>query len=83
MKRTTISLSDDLAELVDDEARRRRTSVSALVRDLISEGLVGTIDRPREIPWAGIVDDPQAPPARDADAVLAREWPGAIDRDRR
>jgi Arc/MetJ-type ribon-helix-helix transcriptional regulator len=83
MKRTTVTLPDELAELVDDEARRRRTSVSALVRRLISEGLTGTTERPREIPWAGVVDDPTAPPARDLERVLAREWPDDLDRDRR
>jgi hypothetical protein len=54
-----------------------------VVRQLITEGLVGSAERPREIPWAAIVDDPEAPPARDLESVLAREWPNAVDRDRR
>jgi Arc/MetJ-type ribon-helix-helix transcriptional regulator len=81
MKRTTVTLPDELAELVDDEARRRRTSVSALVRRLIADGLTGTTHRPRDIPWAGVVDDPTAPPARDLEKVLAREWMDDIDRN--
>lgn len=83
MKRTTITLSEDLAELLDHEARRRRSSVSAVVRQLLTEGLVGTAERPREIPWAGIVEDPGGPPARDLDDVLAREWADDLHRDRR
>lgn len=83
MRRTTITLTEDLAELLDDEARRRRTSVSAVVRQLVADSLLGSADRPREIPWAGIVDDPGGPPARELDEVLSREWTDAIDRDRR
>jgi Arc/MetJ-type ribon-helix-helix transcriptional regulator len=83
MKRTTVTLPEDLSELLGDEARRRRTSVSAVVRELITEGLTGSAARPREIPWAGIVDDPQMPPARELEQVLEREWPDAIGRDRR
>ncbi|HEX2163226.1 MAG TPA: ribbon-helix-helix protein, CopG family, partial [Thermoanaerobaculia bacterium] len=79
----TVTLTEDLAELLDDEARRRRTSVSAVVRQLLTEGLVGSAERPREIPWAGIVDDPGGAPARDLDEVLAREWADDIHRDRR
>lgn len=83
MRRTTISLSDELAELLSEEARRQRISVSALARDLLSEGLVGSEAKPRKIPWAGIIDDPEIPAARDLEEVLDHEWPDAIDRDRR
>jgi Arc/MetJ-type ribon-helix-helix transcriptional regulator len=82
MKRTTISLPEDLSELLDDEARRRRTSVSAVVRQLITEGLVGSTERPREIPWAGILDDPEAPPASELEEFLKQEWADDIGRDR-
>jgi Ribbon-helix-helix protein, copG family len=50
MKRITISLPDDLAERVDREAVRRRTSFSELVRQLLTEGLSGSDETPREIP---------------------------------
>lgn len=83
MKRTTISLPDDLSELLDDEARRLSISVSAVVRQLITERLVGSAERPREIPWAGILDDPDAPPARELEEFLDREWADDIGRDRR
>lgn len=83
MRRTTITLPDEVADLLSEEARRRRTSVSAVARELLTEGLVGSEAKPREIPWAGIIDDPHVPPARDLEKLLEREWPDAIDRYRR
>ena len=83
MRRTTIALTDEVADLLSEEARRRRTSVSAVARELLTEGLVGSEAKPREIPWAGIIDDPAMPAARDLEEILEREWPDAIDRDRR
>lgn len=49
MKRRTISLPDDLFDLVASEARRRQTSVSEVIRTFIVEGLAGTDAKPREI----------------------------------
>lgn len=83
MKRTTISLPDDLGALVKDEARRRGTSVSEVVRGFVEQGLLGTETRPREIPWAGIVDDPDMVPSDRIEEYLAETWTDAIDRDRR
>ena len=83
MKRTTITLSDDLAELVAREAQRRRTSVSAVIRTLLAEGLGGSGDKPREIPWAGLFSDSDMPAAERVDEALAEQWANDIDRDRR
>lgn len=82
MTRTTITLPDDLSALLKDEARRLGTSVSAVVRNLVTRGLVGSEEKPREIPWAGIVDDPDMPAARDMEEYLAETWADAIHRDR-
>lgn len=82
MTRTTVSLPDDLSALLKDEARRQGTSVSEVVRNLVSEGLLGSEDKPREIPWAGIIDDPTMPAARDMEEYLAETWADAIQRDR-
>ena len=44
MKRTTISLPDDLAQDIAREAQRRRVSLSAVARDALREHL----DRPTD-----------------------------------
>lgn len=82
MTRTTITLPNDVGAFLKDEARRRGTSVSELVRSLIVKGLVGASDRPREIPWAGIVDDLTLTPAERLDEALAESWAHDIARDR-
>lgn len=58
MTRTTLSLPDDIASALKREARRRHTSVSAVAREALADrfGLRG--DVPREVPFAGIVSDP-------------------------
>lgn len=82
MRRTTVTIPDDVAEILAREARRRDTSVSALVREFIEEGLDLTQDRPRAIPWAGLFDDAEMVPARHLDDELKRHWADDIDRDR-
>lgn len=83
MKRTTISLPDDLAGLLRDEARRRNTSVSEVARKIISQSLLGSEDKPREIPFAGIIDDPDMVQSDRIEEYLEETWTDAIDRDRR
>lgn len=83
MRRTTITLTDDLAERLDHEARQRHTTVSSVARDLITTGLAARPEGEREIPWAGIIRDEGMPPARDMEEILAREWPDALDGNRR
>lgn len=83
MRRTTISLPDDLASLLKDEANRRSTSISEVARKLIAEGLLGSEKRPREIPFAGIVDDPEMVQSDQLEGYLAETWTDAIDRSRR
>lgn len=82
MKRTTITLPDDLAELVDSEARRRQTSVSEVIRAYIVQGMTGSAEKPRKIPFAGLFNDPEMTPADRLDEVLAKGWADDIDRDR-
>lgn len=79
MSRITISLPDELARLVEYEAGRTGVSVSEVIRESITKALLGT--RPREIPWAGICDDPAMPPARSFEQAL-KSWTDA-DRRRR
>ena len=83
MTRTTISLPEDLADLLRDEARRRSTSVSEVVRKLVAQSLLGTEHKPREIPFAGIMDDPGMVQSDQVEDFLDETWSDAIDRDRR
>jgi len=82
MKRATITLPDDVAELVDREAARRQTSFSEVVRQYIVKGLSGSGDKPREIPWAGLFNDPGMIPAERLDEELSAHWADDLDRDR-
>lgn len=83
MRRTTITLDEELAELVEHEARRRGSSVSAVIRELVAKGLGADRASPREIPWAGIVSDPEMVPGARIDDALAEGWADGVDRDRR
>ena len=75
MKRTTISLPDDLAGAVDREARRRDISTSEVVRIALIAHL-GRKPGRRELPFAnlGHSKDPGAGTARRIDEILAEEW---------
>jgi metal-responsive CopG/Arc/MetJ family transcriptional regulator len=79
MKRTTISLPDDLAVVLEREAQRQATSVSDIARRAISEYL-GRSTPKRRVPFAGIGDSGERHTARDAEEILAAEW--GHDRDR-
>ncbi len=81
MKRTTITLSDELASLVAREARRRRTSVSDVVRTSLARDLRG--EGRRDIPWAGLCEDDTLPPASEIDKALDAGWSDELDRGRR
>jgi hypothetical protein len=82
MKRTTINLPDEVAELVNLEAQRRHTSVSEVVRQLVLKGLSGSPEKPRRIPWAGLYSDPDTLSAERLDEALSERWADDIDRDR-
>jgi predicted transcriptional regulator len=73
MKRTTISLPDDVADAVEREARRRRVSVSYVVRETLAQRLGRTTGR-RELAIAALGRSGHRTTARDAEEVLAAEW---------
>lgn len=81
MKRTTIVLPDEVDAALRREADRRSTSVSDVARRLLVEGLTGSKEKPRRIPWAGVVHDPGMVPAERLDEELGG-WADAVDRDR-
>ena len=74
MLRTTISLPDELGAVLVREARRRETSVSALVRDAIDSYLGLAETKPRKLPFAALGRSGRRHTARDAEKILATEW---------
>ena len=75
MKRTTISLPDDLADALEREARRRAVPASAIARDALTDYLgLGTAFDRRAIPFAGVGRSGHQTTARDMEELLAVEW---------
>lgn len=56
MKRTTISLPDDLAAALEREAGRRRVSISQVAREAIEVRLGWGEEGPGKIPFVGMID---------------------------
>lgn len=81
MKRTTITLSEDLEFLVSREAERRQSSVSAVIRELVAKGLGAPSNRRRTIPWAGLFHDPKMVAGENFEEAL-KGWGDAIHRHR-
>jgi predicted transcriptional regulator len=75
MKRTTISLPDDLANALEREARRRAAPVSAIARDALAAylGFGSNADR-RQLPFAGVGRSGRRTTGRDMEELLAAEW---------
>lgn len=71
MKRTTVVLPDDLAALVERERQRQGVSAAALVRAAL-RAYVGEQRRPLAIAALGRSGERNV--AREAEAILAREW---------
>ena len=73
MKRTTISMPDDLALAVEREARRRATSVSVVAREALAAhlGMAGTA---KPIPFANLGRSGTRQTARRLDELIAEEW---------
>lgn len=63
--RKTISLPEQIAKRLDKEAKRRGTSVSAIVTELVQQ------QQPAELPYAGIIDDDEQL-SEQVEEILAR-----------
>jgi hypothetical protein len=74
MKRTTISLPDEMAKALEREARRRGTSVSAIAREALAERLHLRPGELRELPFVGLGRSGARDTARRAEDILADEW---------
>lgn len=80
MRRTTISLPDELAGALEREARRQGTSASAIARQALMTRLGLSEGETRELPFAGLGRSGARDTARRAEEILAREWHPAGDR---
>jgi hypothetical protein len=74
MRRTTLSLPDDLADALAREAHRRSTSASAIARDAIARHLHLVPNGARPLPFAAVGRSGRRSTARDMEELLAREW---------
>jgi metal-responsive CopG/Arc/MetJ family transcriptional regulator len=75
MRRTTISLPEDLADALDREARRRSLPASAIARDALRDYLgVGRAGEQRELGFVALGHSGQKTTGRDMEKLLEREW---------
>ena len=75
MRRTTISLPDELADALEREARRRSLPASAIARDALSDYLgLGREGERRDLPFAALGRSGHDTTARDMEELLEREW---------
>jgi hypothetical protein len=74
MKRTTIMLPDDLAKLLELEARRSNRSSAEIVREALASHLRGEGAQLKRLPFASLGRSGQRDTAREAEAILDREW---------
>lgn len=75
MRRTTISLPEELADALEREARRRSMPASAIARDALSEYLgLGRAGERRELGFAALGHSGQTTTGRDMEDLLEREW---------
>lgn len=80
MKRTTVTLPDELAIAVEREAHRRRLSVSQIAREALAAHLGLAGEQPRQLPFAALGASGKRTTARDLEELLAAEWTRARHR---
>lgn len=77
MKRTTVVIPDELAILLDLERKRRDTSTAEIVREALEAYLKAGSGQPRRLRFAALGRSGHHDTARDAEAIIAREWDDA------
>jgi hypothetical protein len=80
MKRTTVSLPDDVAGALAREARRRNVSVSAIARDALTSHLGLAGEAPRDVPFAAVGRSGRRHTGRDMEQLIDRDWDGPARR---
>jgi predicted transcriptional regulator len=83
MKRTTISLPDDVSDALVREAHRRRVPVSQVAREAIESTLGLDDERPRDLSFIGIADSEggRSNFAEHFDQWLAENWVRDLEAD--
>ena len=82
MKRTTISLPDDVAAALAREARRRRVPVSQVAREAIESKLQLDEGSPLDWPLVGLWESQDSEwSAADLEEFLEKHWVDDIERD--
>lgn len=84
MKRITISLPEDIAEMLADDAHRRRRSVSDVAREAIAEHLgVSENCEPRVLPFVGLFagEGKGDFDSGTIDEYLAEHWPKILEEE--
>jgi len=75
MRRTTISLPDELADALEREARQRAMPASAIARDALTAYLgIGGPDDQRKLPFAALGRSGRSDTAREMEELLKQEW---------
>jgi Arc/MetJ-type ribon-helix-helix transcriptional regulator len=81
MKRTTISLPEDLVWRLEREAKRRDASVSEVVRSVLGEHF-GIGGEARRLPFASLGrSGGRVNTSENVEEILAEEWARDFDRD--
>ena len=82
MKRTTISLPEEVALLAEREARRRGVSVSEVAREALAEHLGISGGAPRRLAFAKLGRSAHSNTSARVDALLGAGWAADIERHR-
>jgi Arc/MetJ-type ribon-helix-helix transcriptional regulator len=82
MKRTTVSLPDDLAWLLEREAKRHDTSASEIVRQALTHHFGIKPEGTRRLPFANLGHYEGPRRAADMEQILRDEWRTDRTRDR-
>jgi len=80
MKRTTVVLPDDLANLLELERRRRNLSTAEVIREALASYLRGGRGERKKLAIASLGRSGRRDTARLAEEILAREWGSADGR---
>ncbi len=80
MKRTSLSLPDDLALALQREAHRRRTTISAVARTALALHLGLDASDERSLGFPAVGRSRGRSTGREMEALLTEEWRDARDR---